>query len=215
VDALEQFPWSSYAFFAGNKAPPAWLNTGAILEFFGRGSQHKLQAAFRRDLQEAAAAGRWETDWKARVKYTVVLGGAEFVSEMRKLLRGDRDQQTGLRRAVREALAWPEIVRAVSDEWERPWEELLHFRGSGARETAFLLGRTRGRLSLKELGQLAGGLHHNAVSISIQRIGQRLQTDRALQRGLFRVQKALDHRGSQKKSQILGKQNFKKATCYM
>lgn len=194
VDALEQFRWSSYAFFAGNKPPPAWLNTGAILEFFGRGSQHKLQAAFRRDLQEAAAAGRWETDWKARVKYTVLLGGAEFVSEMRKLLRGDRDQQTGLRRAAREALAWPEIVRAVSDEWERPWEELLHFRGSGARETAFLLGRTRGRLSLKELGQLAGGLHHNAVSISIQRIGQRLQTDRALQRRFFRVQKALDHR---------------------
>jgi len=122
------------------------------------------------------------------VKYTVLLGGAEFVSEMRKLLRGDRDQQTGLRRAAREALAWPEIVRAVSDEWERPWEELLHFRDSDARETAFLLGRTRGRLSLKELGQLAGGLHPNAVSISIQRIGQRLQ------RRFSRVQKALDHR---------------------
>src|ERR1700751_6485149 len=97
-------------------------------------------------------------------------------------------QQTGLRRAAREALAWPEIVRAVSDEWERPWEELLHFRDSDARETAFLLGRTRGRLSLKELGQLAGGLHPNAVSISIQRIGQRLQ------RRFSRVQKALDHR---------------------
>jgi hypothetical protein len=50
-------------------------------------------------------------DWKARVKYTVLLGGAEFVSEMRKLLRGDRDQQTGLRRAAREALAWPESGR--------------------------------------------------------------------------------------------------------
>jgi hypothetical protein len=43
----------------------------------------------------SAAIGRWETDWKARVKYTVFFGSAEFVAQMRKLLRGDRDQQTG------------------------------------------------------------------------------------------------------------------------
>jgi hypothetical protein len=42
---------------------------------------------------EAAAIGRWETDWKAQVQYTVLLGSAEFVAQMHKLLRGDRDQQ--------------------------------------------------------------------------------------------------------------------------
>jgi hypothetical protein len=48
--------------------------------------------------------GRWETDWKAQVNYTVFLGSAEFVAQMRKLLRGDRDQQTGVRRGALEAL---------------------------------------------------------------------------------------------------------------
>jgi hypothetical protein len=121
------------------------------------------QQRSRSTAKDAAAAGCWETPWKAQVKYTVFLGSAEFVSQMRKLLRGDRDQQTGVRRGAVEALAWSQIVHAVSIAWNRPWEELLSARGDGARETALFIGRTRARLSLKELGQLAGGMHHNAV----------------------------------------------------
>src|ERR1700730_1087005 len=90
VDSLEQFHWSSYAFFAGTQAAPAWLCTESILAFFGPGSKGELQKAFRQQLREAAATGRWETDWKAQVKYTVFLGSAEFVAQMRKLLQGDR-----------------------------------------------------------------------------------------------------------------------------
>jgi hypothetical protein len=42
-----------------------------------------------------------------------------------------------------------------------------------ARQTAFFIGRIRGGLSLKELGQLAGGIHHNAVGIAIRRFTER------------------------------------------
>jgi hypothetical protein len=110
VDALEQYHWSSYAFFAGTRIAPAWLCTESILAFFGPGSPCELQKAFRQQLREEAAVGRWETDWKAQVKYTVFLGSAEFVAQMRKLLRGDRDQQTGVRRGALEALTWTQIV---------------------------------------------------------------------------------------------------------
>jgi len=191
VDALEQYPWSSYPFFAGTRSAPAWLWTETILGFFGEGSERERQQAFRQQLQEAAAAGDWETGWKARVKYTVFLGSVEFVDRMRKFLRGDRDQQTGVRRGAIEKLPWPQIVLAVSAVWNRPWQELLSARGSGARETALFLGRTRGRLSLKELGQLAGGVHHNAVSIAIRRFMARLKNDRTLRGKLYLVEKAL------------------------
>ena len=192
VEILEQFPWSSYGYFAGTRAPVAWLSTQPILECFGQGSERKRQATFRRQLREAAATGDWETDWKSRLKYTLVLGSTEFVAKMRKLLQGDQDQQTGLRRASKEALDWTQVVRAVTKVWDRPWEELLHARGAGARETALFLGRTRARLTLKELGSLSGGLHHNAVSIAIRRFTLRLQTDRALQRKLALVEKTLN-----------------------
>jgi chromosomal replication initiation ATPase DnaA len=110
---------------------------------------------------------------------------------MRKRLRGDRDQQTGLRHAAKDSLDWIQIVQAVTKAWNRPWEELLHTRGSGARETALFLGRTRARLTLKELGSLSGGLHHNAVSIAVRRFSLRLQKDRPLQRRLALVEKEL------------------------
>jgi chromosomal replication initiation ATPase DnaA len=143
-------------------------------------------------LQEAAAAGHWETGWKAQIKYTVLLGSVEFVDRMRKLLRGDRDQQTGVRRGAVERLPWPQIVSAVSEVWNRPWQELLSARGSGAREAALFIGRTRARLRLKELGQLAGGIHHNAVSIAIRRFTARLNSDHTLRRKLSLVEKALE-----------------------
>src|SRR5271165_1690347 len=56
VDALEQYHWSSYPFFAGTRAAPAWLCTESILAFFGPGSPCELQKAYRQQLREAAAA---------------------------------------------------------------------------------------------------------------------------------------------------------------
>jgi putative transposase len=200
VEILEQFPWSSYGYFAGTRKPVDWLSTDVILAGFGQGSERKRQATFRRELLEAAATGNWETDWKDRLKYTVLLGSTEFVARMRKRFRGDHDQQTGLRRASKEALDWEQIVGAVTKAWDRPWEELLHARGCGARETALFLGRTRARLTLKELGLLSGGLHHNAVSIAIRRFSLRLQTDRLLRRKLAVVEKALNRSQSRRSS---------------
>ena len=192
VDALEQYCWSSYAFFAGRRPAPEWLCTETILAFLGNCSQRELQEAFRRELQEAAAAGSWETDWKAKVRYTILLGSSEFVARMRKLLRGDRDQQTGVRQGAVKRVAWTQIVQAVSAVWDRPWKELLCARGSGARETALFFGRHYGRLNLKELGQLAGGIHHNAVSIAIRRLTERLKSDSTLLAKFSLVQKALE-----------------------
>lgn len=37
-----------------------------------------------------------------------------------------------------------------------------------SREAELFVKRTQGRQSLKELGKLAGGMHHNAVGIAIR-----------------------------------------------
>jgi hypothetical protein len=115
---------------------------------------------------------------------------------MRKLLRGDRDQQTGVRRGALEALTWIQIVQAVSNVWNGPWEKLLYARGTDARQTALFIGRIRVRLGLKELRQLAGGIHHNSVGIAIRRFTQRLQSDRTLLEKVSLVQKELEPRNN-------------------
>ena len=49
---------------------------------------------------------------------------------------------------------------------QMPLEEPLSARGTGARQSALFISRIRGRLNAKDLGQLADGIHHNAVGIA-------------------------------------------------
>ena len=86
---------------------------------------------------------------------------------------------------------WNAIIAAVSEVWAKPWGELVESRGTGARETALLIGQRQGSLSLKQLGQLVGGLHQNAVSVAVRRLDVRLNDDRELQRKYGLVQEVL------------------------
>ena len=56
-------------------------------------------------------------------------------------------------------------------------------------EVQFFLARTRGRMTLKQLGELAGWKHHNAVSIAIRRFSARIQKDKVLRRKVSLVPK--------------------------
>lgn len=50
------------------------------------------------------------------------------------------------------------------------------------RDLALYLGRVHGRLTLAELGKLAGGLDYGSVQMAVQRLTQRLRTDQALRK---------------------------------
>ena len=56
---------------------------------------------------------------------------------------------------------------------KRPWDEFANRRGDWGRDLALLLGRTRGGLTLRELGQETGMKPH-AVSKAIMRLAERL-----------------------------------------
>jgi hypothetical protein len=58
----------------------------------------------------------------------------------------------------------------------------------------FSSAEIRGRLSLKELRQPAGGIHHNAAGIAIRRCTQRLQSDRTLLEKVLAFPKELEPR---------------------
>jgi hypothetical protein len=53
--------------------------------------------------------------------------------------------------------------------WNRPWEELLSARGHRCTPDHSF----HRQLNLKELGQLPGEIHHNAVGMVIRRFTQR------------------------------------------
>jgi putative transposase len=191
VDALRAYRWSSYPYYSGKQKTPGWMTTGTILELLDQRGRGRQAAIYRRQLEEAAAVGLWETGWKTDVKAMLLLGSEKFVDRMKGLLRGDRREQTGLRKASQRSLSWEEVTAAVSKLWGEDWERLRTGYGSGALPAALYLEHNYSDKSLRELGELAGGMQYPAVAMAVRRFAKRLQTDAALAKKIKRVREVL------------------------
>ena len=189
VEALRAYRWSSYPYYSGKQKTPGWMTTTAILELLGRGA--RAQTVYRRESEEAAAVGEWETDWKRDLAATLLLGSREFVDRMKALLEGDRREQTGLRKSSQGTLGWEEITAAISKLWGQDWEALRAARGNGALSAALYFGRNYSDKTLRELGELVGGMQYPAVTMAVRRFAQRLETDPVMARKIKRLRAML------------------------
>ena len=121
----------------------------------------------------------------------LLLGSEEFVDRMKGLLKGDRREQTSFRQARTKVLSWKEITQAVAKAWDTDWERAKEAHGSGARAAALYVSRHYSDRSLRELGQLVGGVEYPAVTMAIRRFEKRLQMDKKLANRLNHVLKML------------------------
>ena len=192
VEALRAYQWSSYWYYSGKQKAPDWLTTTSVLGLLGRrGSANAQMAMYRRELEQAATADELQSDWKSELKAGLLLGPSEFVERMKRLLAGDRREQTGVREAEVGTLSWEAITSAVSKLWGQDWEMLKSGYGNGAVAAALYLGRNYSDKTLRELGQLAGGMQYPAVTMAVRRFAKRLETDKALAKKMNRVRKML------------------------
>ena len=190
VTALN-YRWSSYNTYVGNVKEPDWLTTDSINAMFDQRGARSQRAAYRRELEQMAALGDWETDWKAKVSATLLLGSDSFVRQMVKRLKGNRHEQLGIRQSEHVGPEWEAICTAVSTVWKKDWETLVARRGNGALPAAWYLARNFAGMRLAELGSAAGDTAYSAVSMAISRFEKRLEVDRDLQRRLKAVRKIL------------------------
>ena len=191
VEALSSYRWSSYQVYVGMARKPNWLTTESIYRFFGDHTLHSLRGAYRRQLEEMAALGKWETDWQDSIKATILLGSDKFIQKMLGVSKGDRREQTGLRLKERLSANWGNIIEAIAEAWDQEWDTLATSRGNGALPAAFFLGQRYAGLRLKEMGELAGGFEYPAVNAAIARFERRLKSDRDLQTKLKRAARKL------------------------
>jgi hypothetical protein len=167
------------------------MTTGTILELQNQRGRGMHAAVYRRELEEAAAVGLWEADWKTDVKAMLLLGSEKFVDRMKGLLEGDRREQTGLRKASQGSLSWEKITAAVSQLWGEDWKTLRAGYGNGALSAALYLGHNYSDRSLRELGELAGGMQYPAVAMAVRRLAKRLETDATLAKKIKRLREVL------------------------
>ena len=186
---LREFRWSSYPGYAGYTQPLSWVWREPLGRLCGGNNPEERCAALRAYTEGAVLQGGVEP-LRERVVDGMVLGSAAFAQGLRREACGDAREQKSLRGAPRVA-AWPEIVSALEQAKGRSWADFVNRHGDWGRDAALWLGRRVGRLSLVELGKLAGGLDYAVVSKAIARFSRRLVCDVALREQLAVCQKQL------------------------
>jgi len=182
---LREYRWSSYRAYAGWARGPAWLDAAAVLAQWPEGGQRK-QSAYREHVEHAVREGLPRSPWE-RLEAGMVLGGREFVDRVRARLRGNRREQTELRRLEGRA-GFADVVAAVEKVKGEKWESFRDRHGDWGRDLVMYLVRRRCGIKLAELGKALGGLDYATVSAAVKRFGERLRQDRALAGVVKRVE---------------------------
>jgi putative transposase len=183
---LRSYRWSSYRGYAGlAKQNPLVCEELVLGEFGGRIVQRdKLR--YRRFVEEGLLR-EIENPFEA-VEWQMVLGSESLVQKVKDKLRSKGNhwrEVTALRRSARTTEPRV-IVSQVAAHYGISVNKLLHesIYGSDARNLAIWLAWQNSGLTLREIGEMFGGLDYAAVSQRIGRIKKRTETDKKLKRTL-------------------------------
>jgi putative transposase len=173
LERLRNYGWSSFRAYAGYEPGTAWLVRDELLKRAGGG------AGYRRLAEERVGRGFQETCW-SQLKWGFVLGGESFARKVRGQVAIHRESSG--RRALRARKEWSEVVRAVERLRGERWSAFAERHGDpGLALTLYVARRSTG-LTLRALGEAAGGMDYTAVSMAIKRFEQKLPRNAALRR---------------------------------
>jgi hypothetical protein len=157
----------------------------------GRTAKQK-QKRYCEYLAQKIGADDFGSDWKQWLQTELVIGTEQLVNKVRQLMKGDRNEQTALRQLQKPALDWEKVIGAIVRVWQEPWETVSERHGDPARDLAMWIARRYGGMSLRHIGDAAGGLAYPAVSDAIRRLDKRLKEDRSLKKKYSQVTKLLN-----------------------
>jgi putative transposase len=185
--ALIEYRWSSFRAYAGLVARPRWLDIEETLSELPGRTLRLQQLGYREHFAEMLGTGEFGVGWKETLVTELALGSEDFVNRVRRLIKGDRNEQKPVRQLERVLVNWQAITEGVTKVWREPWESASRRHGDPAREVAMVIGRRYAGMSLRQIGEAIGELSYPAVSDAVRRTIRRLDKDRSLQKKLKRV----------------------------
>ncbi len=156
---LRGWKWSSLRAVTDLEPAPAWLHTDVLPAAAGG------PAGYLR-LVEQQLDTPGEPLWLG-LRRGLVLGDVEYAAAIFSGLTPGRENPE--RNLVPPARPWPEIVRWVEQRRGQPWAELCERRGEWGRELAWWGGRKWSGMTLRGLGEQAGGVDYAVVAKAIER----------------------------------------------
>jgi REP element-mobilizing transposase RayT len=189
---LRQYRWSSYPGYAGYSLPLAWVWREPLAYLCGGRTPEERCAALREYTEGALLQGEIEPPW-SQVINGLALGSLAFAQRLGGEARGNPREQKPLREASGSAASasWSRIVSALEQAKGEGWSAFAQRHGDWGRDAGLWLGRRVTRLSLAELGKLAGGLDYAVVSKAIARFDSRLAANTSLREQLTLIQAQL------------------------
>jgi len=181
--------WSSYPAYAGFAPKPGWLTCETLWRCAAGTRRQDAKTGYRSYLQDYLRQGVEEGTF-ARITAAVAIGGTAFIERLRKKTPKRAGDETNVR-AWRRSFPFGEVVKAVESAKGEPWKAFADRQGDWGRDLALYVGRMRCGLTLRELGGLAGGMGVQAVAKACCRMGEKLKSDKGLQRALARVSRFL------------------------
>lgn len=183
--ALRSYRWSSYRAYLGLAPRPDWLSCELLLGAAGGRTAGEQRRAFEAYHEAPLREGRLERVWD-RVVSGAVIGSDEFVTKVREGLR-QRSPEEVRSGEFRVGVPWDDIIKAVEAVHGGRWEEFRDRYGDWGRDVALYVGRQRGRLTLRELAELSGGVGYTAVGRAIARVRKAIETDKTLRQRIDAV----------------------------
>jgi putative transposase len=179
LEKLRKYRWSSYGAYAGYRKTPDWLVTEELLS---RATKRKTDRAkaYRKDVKYRVSQGVPEPV-KERFAEGFALGSEEFREKVRGIANGDMRETTG-KRSLRKRVAFEEVISAVAQLSGQEAEQYMKKHGGWERPMVYWAARRYCGMTLKEIGEQAGGRDYAAVAMALRRLEPSLKADKSLRR---------------------------------
>jgi hypothetical protein len=170
---LRAYRWSSYRGYAGLEKQFPFVEEELVLGEL-QASRRSERLRYRRFVEEGLV--REIDNPFAAVQWQAILGSENFAQKIRDRLRDfarHGREVTAVRRGVKRVLPL-DVIRHVAQSYAVPEKSLLERGGYGleARNVAMALVWEKCALSLREIGQLFGGIDYAAIAQRIRRINK-------------------------------------------
>ena len=172
LKTLREYPWSSYRAYAGYTKKPDWLVTKTLWR--RSGGRQKC----RETVQAYVTRGEDPAEFEG-LRGRMAIGTQDFIDRVKRMVGTVGSEQPD-RKYLVSTVPFETIVRLVEKTKHEKWKNFRERHGDWGRDMVLSLARQRSGLTLRELGERAGGMDYGAVAKAVERFEARMQRDRTL-----------------------------------
>jgi REP element-mobilizing transposase RayT len=181
VKTVEEYGWSSYPFYIGEKKPSKWLNRDFILGYFGN-KVSIAQKGYRRFVN--AITDKKHDNPLDEVVSSTILGSPDFIAFIKDKFLSDKKADKYIP-ALKELIEKPSLKDIIAEV-----ETVFGNQGSLGRNVKMLLCQRYTGEKLKDIGTYFG-IGESGVSQACRRVNDKIKGDKKLGRKIAGIEKKL------------------------